>query len=230
MSTHRFSCQETLDNSVEHVFVCKLQLNISHSERVFIFISNLILYTPRDLNFLYLNCLTGWNIKSLSLWTFISSVWRIVRTTLMFDRISRTQFRADQHDECSYTTFHLQKIQKVKNRGGFIFTKGQLEELTDLLTSRTDISAVFINVDVLKINQVAMLQGAWKMPVFDRYFLCTNHIVVDVKQETSCYFSQEKLHLYVIYIYTCCTFVSLFIRWIHNIKCFLVLVLYVHYR
>ncbi|XP_055996421.1 putative GTP-binding protein 6 isoform X2 [Ostrea edulis] len=63
------------------------------------------------------------------------------------------------------------KIQKVKNRGGFIFTKGQLEELTDLLTSRTDISAVFINVDVLKINQVAMLQGAWKMPVFDRYTL-----------------------------------------------------------
>ncbi|XP_062592063.1 putative GTP-binding protein 6 [Saccostrea cucullata] len=63
------------------------------------------------------------------------------------------------------------KIIKVKSHRGFIFMKGQLEELTKLIKSRTDISAVFVNVDVLKINQVAMLQGSWKLPVFDRYTL-----------------------------------------------------------
>lgn len=47
--------------------------------------------------------------------------------------------------------------------------KGQLKELTDLVKSHKNISAVFINVDILKINQVAMLQGAWQLPVFDRY-------------------------------------------------------------
>lgn len=49
--------------------------------------------------------------------------------------------------------------------------KGQLKELTDLVKSHKNISAVFVNVDILKINQVAMLQGAWQLPVFDRY--CT---------------------------------------------------------
>lgn len=47
--------------------------------------------------------------------------------------------------------------------------KGQLKELTDLVKSHKNISAVFVNVDILKINQVAMLQGAWQLPVFDRY-------------------------------------------------------------
>lgn len=63
------------------------------------------------------------------------------------------------------------KIIKVKSHGGFIFMKGQLKELTDLVKSQKNISAVFVNVDILKINQVAMLQGAWQLPVFDRYTL-----------------------------------------------------------
>lgn len=63
------------------------------------------------------------------------------------------------------------KIIKVKSHGGFIFMKGQLKELTDLVKSHKNISAVFVNVDILKINQVAMLQGAWQLPVFDRYTL-----------------------------------------------------------
>lgn len=50
--------------------------------------------------------------------------------------------------------------------------KGQLKELTDLVKSHKNISAVFVNVDILKINQVAMLQGAWQLPVFDRYCTC----------------------------------------------------------
>lgn len=47
--------------------------------------------------------------------------------------------------------------------------KGQFEELTAQVKSYTNISAVFVNVDILKVNQVPMLQGAWQYPVFDRY-------------------------------------------------------------
>lgn len=63
----------------------------------------------------------------------------------------------------------LQKIVKVKSHQNFIFMKGQFEELTTQVKSYTNISAVFVNVDILKVNQVAMLQGAWQYPVFDRY-------------------------------------------------------------
>ncbi|XP_022346127.2 putative GTP-binding protein 6 [Crassostrea virginica] len=63
------------------------------------------------------------------------------------------------------------KIIKVKSHQNFIFMKGQFEELTTQVKSYTNISAVFVNVDILKVNQVAMLQGAWQYPVFDRYTL-----------------------------------------------------------
>lgn len=80
-------------------------------------------------------------------------------------------FRIHMHVILTHLSLSLQKIIKVKSHGGFIFMKGQLKELTDLVKSHKNISAVFVNVDILKINQVAMLQGAWQLPVFDRY--CT---------------------------------------------------------
>lgn len=81
-------------------------------------------------------------------------------------------FRICMHVILTNLSLSLQKIIKVKSHGGFIFMKGQLKELTDLVKSQKDISAVFVNVDILKINQVAMLQGAWQLPVFDRYCTC----------------------------------------------------------
>ncbi|XP_041350427.1 putative GTP-binding protein 6 [Gigantopelta aegis] len=50
-----------------------------------------------------------------------------------------------------------------------IFPPGAFTRLTQLITSRPDISAVLLGVDRLKSDEFLKLQQAWAVPVFDRY-------------------------------------------------------------
>ena len=52
-----------------------------------------------------------------------------------------------------------------------LFGKGKLEELTQHLRRRRDISAVVVGVDMLSALQLATLQHLWGVAVYDRYDL-----------------------------------------------------------
>ena len=49
------------------------------------------------------------------------------------------------------------------------FGKGKLEELTQYIRRKRDISAVVLGVNMLSALQLATLQDLWKVAVYDRY-------------------------------------------------------------
>lgn len=51
-----------------------------------------------------------------------------------------------------------------------LFGTGKLEELTATIQScRNEVTAVFVSVDILSGLQLATLQQAWHLPVYDRW-------------------------------------------------------------
>ena len=50
----------------------------------------------------------------------------------------------------------------------YIFTKGIFGDITNVIKKNKDISAVFLNVDILTTLQLKTLQEAWRLPVYDR--------------------------------------------------------------
>lgn len=59
------------------------------------------------------------------------------------------------------------------NRGQF-FGSGKLTELKAKVRSKTDITAVFINVEMLKAVQHSFLEAEFQLPVYDRYLMVMN--------------------------------------------------------
>ncbi|KAL1139089.1 hypothetical protein AAG570_009150 [Ranatra chinensis] len=54
------------------------------------------------------------------------------------------------------------------------FNKGQLEDLCSIISKNKLITAVFLNVNMLKLQQQIFLEGLFNVPVFDRYAVVVN--------------------------------------------------------
>ena len=50
-----------------------------------------------------------------------------------------------------------------------VYNKGNFEELTQRIRKNKSVTAVFIGLDMLSGLQLANLQNAFKVPVYDRY-------------------------------------------------------------